>query len=120
MGKFRDRVSADLSAFLNPDEFAEPKQIKFPGFPPITVLAVPDDDANERYPNQAREYRHFDDGAYQNRVTLFVSETDLGFVPEEDALLEYGEVGEAGYPYRVAKVRREMGLLKIQIEANRT
>lgn len=118
---FKEQVELDnINTFMNFDEFGEMKRIKYPGFPACELLMIVDDYILDRYKDHSQRYNHFDEGIFQSRIRLFIRQGELGFVPVEDDHIEFGEVDEKGYPYRVAKVGKHMGILEIHVEANRT
>jgi len=107
MENFKDRVAADLSVFLNLDEFAEYHDIDGE-----TVKIVLDSDLIHSRPHLYRS--QFDaEGTYQNRVVFFVREADLGYRPVEGQVLELD-----GLQYLVAQVGEDMGLLTVTLEGN--
>lgn len=99
---FKDRVSDDLSVFLNLDEFAEHHDIDGESVP-----IVLDSDLINRRPHLYAE------GTYQNRVVFFVRETDLGYRPVEGQVMSLD-----GQPYLIVQVGEDMGLLSVTLEGN--
>lgn len=104
---FKELVQHDnTNVFINFDEFGELKDIDGED-----VLIVVDGDLINERP-QAPSY---EDGTYQNKLTFFVREEELGYVPEQ-----YQNMKIENYPYIVANVAKNMGILEVTIEANQT
>ncbi|MFU1797373.1 hypothetical protein ACM1RC_26140 [Paenibacillus azoreducens] len=107
---FKEMVANDnLTVFINPEEFGEPKNIDGE-----TLMVVVDYDLINERPHLYAE------GTYLSKVTFFVHEADLGYVPAEGQEMRFGDVGKRGYPYLVTNVASNMGILEITIEANET
>jgi len=102
MENFKDRVAADMSVFLNLDEFAEYHDIDGE-----TVKIVLDSDLINRRPHLYAE------GTYQNRVIFFARESDLGYRPVEGQVMSLD-----GQQYLVVQVGEDMGLLSVTLEGN--
>ena len=112
---FKDQVAADnLTVFINPDEFGEMIEFSVPGFPPQELMAVVDWDEN------AAPLYTYAEGTYSSRVTLFMRESDLGYRPEENQEVFFAISGHERYPYIIARVYANMGILEVRIEGNRT
>ena len=91
--------------FLDPEEFAELHDIN--GVP---VLCVIDEDiSKQRSSRQSGNY----DGVYQRELTLFVSESDLGYRPERDQKMTVDSEW-----YLVLNCAASAGMLEIELGSN--
>ncbi|MCM0759603.1 hypothetical protein M7775_13675 [Sporomusa sphaeroides DSM 2875] len=103
----KDMMAADIAAvFLNPDEFAEMHEIDGQ-----QILCVVDEDISKQRSNRQSENY---DGIYQRELTLFISESDLGYRPERDQKMTVD-----GEWYKVLNCAASAGMLEIDLGANR-
>ena len=99
-------MAADIDdVFFDADEFAELHDING-----AQVLCVIDEDiSKQRSSRQSSNY----DGIYQRELTLFVSESDLGYRPERDQKMTVD-----GEWYLVLNCAASAGMLEIELGSN--
>ncbi|MGG4034210.1 hypothetical protein ABEV74_11005 [Paenibacillus cisolokensis] len=111
---FKDQVARDIQNVFLDSEFGEPVLFGSIGMDSIELLAVVDRDMNELTAYETAE------GTYASKLTLYMRQADLGYVPVENQLVYFALAGEDTYPYIVRRVAAEMGILTVEIEANRS
>ncbi|AIF51252.1 hypothetical protein [Pelosinus sp. UFO1] len=97
MPKLKDYLNSDLKVFLNADEFATEHNIDGQD-----ILCVIDED---------RAIPNANDGVYVIRRHLFISQTDLGYIPIPDQKIEV----DGKYYYVIDCIKED--LLEIILEA---
>lgn len=106
MSAFKEQVAADIdSVFLNMDEFGEPHDIDGEA-----IMIVFDQDVVHERGGSDHE-----DGTFENRLIFFVNADELGYMPEENQLMQFD-----GRPFIVAECDEEMGVYRITIEGNQS
>jgi len=103
---FKDHLAADLACFINLDEFADSHSINGKEVPAII------DDNNDRQ-FQPSSNGPPGQGLYLGDKVLFVKQSDLGYVPAIDGVLDLD-----GNINTVVKVSKVGGILAITLEAN--
>jgi hypothetical protein len=107
---FKEYMVQDLSAFINPDEFGEIRNINGKDIP-----VVIDEDLSEGRPRQPSELYYNADGIYKKRVVLYVRSADFGPRPHtEDTIKIDDEL------YLVAGCSEQFGVLVITLEVYRS
>lgn len=118
MSRFKDMVARDVrKVFLNTDEFAETRTIRYDGeeYPDIPVVL--------EGPVQEKRNRLTDDhirGLHMITATLYCAQEDLGGrVPEQGSGLEITtrEGGKFFQKYYVVASTSHMGMLHVELEA---
>jgi hypothetical protein len=105
---FKDHIKADMTVFLNLNEFADEHDIDG-----LLLPALVDSSIQMPY-TQGQPYSHMD-GVFLSQVTLCVERAELGYVPEEGQRMRVD-----GKRYRVDHVSEEDGMLVLRLEANDT
>lgn len=104
---FKQLMANDIhDVFLDASEFATEHDINGK-----QILCVVDDDISKQRSNRQRDSY---DGIYQRELTLFVSESDLGYRPERDQKMTVD-----GEWYEVLNCSASAGMLEIDMGANR-
>jgi hypothetical protein len=107
---FKEYMVQDLSAFINPDEFGEIRNINGKDMP-----VVIDEDLSEGRPRQPSDFYYNADGIYKKLVVLYVRSADFGPRPNtEDTIKIDGEL------YLVTGCSEQMGILAITLEVYRS
>lgn len=122
---FKDIVARDIHAvFLNPEELAEPRTIRYDGeeYPDIPV-SLQDLEAADRQRLSANGFgRGGSDGApglYQVSGVLFCAASDLGGkVPKQGKTIQINSQRNGTFfrKYRIGLVGNTMGMLRIELE----
>lgn len=104
---FKQLMANDIhDVFLDASEFATEHDINGQ-----QILCVVDDDISKQRSNRQRDSY---DGIYQRELTIFVSESDLGYRPERDQKMTVD-----GEWYEVLNCAGSAGMLEIDLGANR-
>ena len=116
---FKDAVDADISnVFLNLDEFAEKRTVKYDGniYKDIPVVLT-----NLKEKDRPQVQSDHAQGLYRTSTTLHCALSDLGGdVPEKGMKLRINDrAGGGGFfkTYYVASSGCEMGMLRVELEA---
>ncbi|MDD4599626.1 MAG: hypothetical protein PHQ46_00975 [Negativicutes bacterium] len=100
-------MAADISAvFLNTDKFAGMHNINGQ-----QIACIIDEDISKQ--RGTRQSENFD-GIYARQLTVFISESELGYRPEQDQKMTVD-----GEWYMVIDCAAAGGMLEIELEANR-
>lgn len=117
---FRDWAERDIrSAFLNPEEMAETRTIRYDGvsYEDIPVVEVGPKEGKRPYSVQTKN--EFGQGLYKRSVTIYCDERDLdGNKPEQGSMLYLNEKqgGTFFHKYRVAESVTELGIFCVKLE----
>lgn len=104
---FKDMMAADiLAVFLNTDEFADMHNINGQQI----ACVIDEDISKQRGTRQSESF----DGIYAHQLTVFISESDLGYRPERDQKMTID-----GEWYLVIDCAAAGGVLEIELGANR-
>ena len=115
---FKDMVAADLkSVFLNLDEFAVKRTVKFDGETyqdiPIVLTKTKEKDRRQTVKDHAQ-------GLYIVSAVLHCAMSDIGGIqPEQGQLLKVNDKEGGGgffHEYYVASSDVEMGMLRVELE----
>lgn len=110
MNTFKKQLQADIDVFFNLNELGEKKYIEGK-----RCTVVIDNELIHERPSiyMSRE------GVSLSRITFFVKESELGFVPEEGSRMRFGDVAGEDYPYTVISTAQTGLILEVTIEASR-
>lgn len=117
---FRDWAERDIrSAFLNPEEMAEPRTIRYDGvsYEDIPVVEVGPKEGKRSSVIQMQS--DYGQGLYKRSVTIYCDERDLdGNKPEQGSMLYLNEKqgGTFFHKYRVAESVTELGIFCVKLE----
>ncbi|MBY0088114.1 hypothetical protein [Brevibacillus brevis] len=108
---FKDQIAADLTVFINPNEFGE-----FHNVDGRQLLIVISKDATTgRQRKGATDYYSMTDGIHVSTFKVYAFASDFPVVPEADSNIEID-----GQFYRVVNCDNQMGVLEIELEGNQT
>ncbi|MGI6436404.1 MAG: hypothetical protein ACOX0F_13845 [Syntrophomonadaceae bacterium] len=107
MSRFKDSINADLTSFINPDEFGQLHDVNG-----RQILVVFDADILKEYD----AYRNLvpTDGIFTGRGVVFIKSSDLP-TPAIGSVFRL-----EGKLYLVIEVSESMGILEVTLEANET
>ena len=118
MSKFKDMVKRDIhNVFLNTDEFAERRTVRYDGVEYPDIHVVLDGPVQEKRDRLADDHIR---GLHIMTATLYCAQEDLGGkVPKQGAGLEIAtrEDGRFFQKYYVVDSTSHMGMLHVELEA---
>ncbi len=118
MDSFRDILAADLrNVFLQPGELAELRTVRYDGKTYENIpVSLQDSGLRQRQRNGIDNAQ----GLFTAHSVLFCALEDLGGkLPKQGNLLEIGQENGFFRPYLIASATHELGMLKLELEANR-
>lgn len=118
MSAFRDMVAKDIhSVFLNVDEFAEKRTVRYDGktYPdvPVVLNGIKSRDRNQTVQDHAQ-------GLYIVSDVMHVALADIGGkLPERGCIIEVAskEGGTFMRRYYIAQAQNTVGMLRLELEA---
>ena len=126
MDSFRDILAADLrNVFLQPGELAELRTVRYDGKTYENIpVSLQDSGLRQRQRLSAsgtgRNGIDNAQGLFTAHSVLFCALEDLGGkLPKQGNLLEIGQENGFFRPYLIASATHELGMLKLELEANR-
>ena len=118
MSAFREMVDADIhDIFLNTDEFAEKRTVRYDGktYPnvPVVLNGIKSRDRNQRVQDHAQ-------GLYTVSDVMYVALSDIGGkLPERGTVIEVStkEGGTFLRRYYIGQAQNTVGMLRLELEA---
>lgn len=118
--RFKDCAAADIHAvFLNPDELAEIRTIRYDGETYTDIRVVEVGPKESKRSSVVQMQSDFGQGLYKRTIILYVAEKDLdGSKPEQGTRLSMNDKqgGTFFHKYRVAESGTEMGMFRLELE----
>lgn len=108
---FKDQVVADLSVFMNLNEFGEIHNVDGRQL----LIVISKDATAGRQRKGSTDYYRMTDGIHVGTFKVYAFESDFPVVPKADSQMEID-----GQYYRVVDCNKQMGVLEIELEANQT